>query len=276
MPKIPTVLELLQAGVHFGHKSSRWHPKMEPYLFGKRNGIHVIDLDRTLEKLNQALDYARDTASRGGTILFLGTKRQAQDIIRKNAEKCGMPYVTRRWLGGTLTNFGEVYRLVKRYNDLRDQQKSGDWNKKYTKKEQVRLTKEIAELEVKVGGMSGIIRIPDVVFIVDIKKEKTALEEANSKGIPVIALTDSNVNPERVAYPIPSNDDAVKAIEIMVRLIGEAVGEGREMRQKTQPDAVPAKAVPVGHGDQPIRRVILKRKPAVAKDETEKSEKGDK
>ena len=214
---------------------------MEPYLFGKRNGIHVIDLDRTLEKLNQALDYVRDTASRGGVILFLGTKRQAKGIVQKYAEECGMPHVTGRWLGGTLTNYGEVSLLVKRYNELLDKQKSGGLDK-YTKKERVRISKEIKELEHKVGGMKDMVRPPDAMFIIDIKKEKTALSEANVKNITVVALTDSNVNPEKVAYPIPSNDDAVKAIEIMTKLISGAANEGRDLRQKHQQETAEAKA----------------------------------
>jgi small subunit ribosomal protein S2 len=229
---------MLQAGVHFGHQASRWHPKMKPYIFGARNGIHVINLEQTLVKLGQALDFVRDTAARGGTILFLGSKRQAVDIVKACAEDCGMPYVSGRWLGGTLTNYGEVIKLVRHFNDLRAQQASGALAK-YTKKEQSEFAKEIEELEGKVGGIQKITRPPDAIFVIDVMKEKTAVAEARARKIPIIALTDTNVNPEDVAYPIPSNDDAVKTIELMTRLVAEAVKEGKAQREQA-PAAAPA------------------------------------
>jgi len=240
MPKLPTVLELLQAGVHFGHQSSRWHPKMKPYIFGVRNGIHIVDLEKTLVKLGEALDFVRDTTARGGVILFLGTKRQAKDIIKSAALDCGMPYVCGRWLGGTLTNYAEVMRLIQHFNDLKSQQASGALAK-YTKKEQANFAKEIEDLENKVGGIKNLTRPPDALYIVDVKKEKTALDEAQSRKIPVIALSDTNVNPEDITYPIPSNDDAIKTIELMTKLIAEAVKEGRTIREKAA--AAPKAAV---------------------------------
>ncbi len=229
---------MLQAGVHFGHQASRWHPKMKPYIFGTRNGIHVIDLEQTLVKLDQALTYVRDTVARGGVILFLGTKRQARDIIKTYALDCGMPYVSGRWLGGTLTNYNEVIRLVRHFNDLKAQQASGALAK-YTKKEQANFAKEIEDLENKVGGIKAITRPPDAIFVVDVKKEKTAVAEAWTRKIPIIALTDTNVNPEEVTYPIPSNDDAIKTIELMTRMVAEAVKEGRALREQ---QAAPAGA----------------------------------
>ncbi len=241
MPKLPSILEMLQAGVHFGHQASRWHPKMKPYIFGTRNGIHVIDLEQTLVKLDQALTYVRDTVARGGVILFLGTKRQARDIIKTYALDCGMPYVSGRWLGGTLTNYNEVIRLVRHFNDLKAQQASGALAK-YTKKEQANFAKEIEDLENKVGGIKAITRPPDAIFVVDVKKEKTAVAEAWTRKIPIIALTDTNVNPEEVTYPIPSNDDAIKTIELMTRLVAEAVKEGRALREQ---QAAPAGATEV-------------------------------
>jgi small subunit ribosomal protein S2 len=246
MPKLPSILELLQAGVHFGHQASRWHPKMKPYIFGTRNGIHVINLEQTLIKLGQALDYVRETTSRGGSILFLGTKRQAREIVKTYALECGMPYVSSRWLGGTLTNYGEVIKLVKHFNDLKAQQASGAFAK-YTKKEQSNFAKEIADLENKVGGIQAINRPPDAIFVIDVKKEKTAVAEAKTRKIPIIALTDTNVNPDEIAYPIPSNDDAVKTIELMTRLMAEAVKEGRTLREQaavSAPKEAPKKAVP--------------------------------
>ncbi len=243
MPQLPTVLELLQAGVHFGHKASKWHPKMKQYIFGVRNDIHVIDLDKTLIKLSQALDYVRDLVARGGIILFLGSKRQARDIIKTYAEDCGMPYVSGRWLGGTLTNYAEVIKLVKRYNDLKAQTATGGLAK-YTKKEQANFAKDIEELEAKVGGIQKIVRPPDALYVIDLKKEKTAVAEAQARKIPIVALVDTNVNPEEVAYPIPSNDDAVKTIELMTRLMSEAVKEGMALRNQRAAEAASKDAKP--------------------------------
>lgn len=229
MPQTPTLLEMLQAGVHFGHRESRWHPKMKEYIFGARNGIHIVDLEKTQVKLKEALDYVRETTARGSVILFLGTKRQARDIVKKYAEDCGAPYVAGRWLGGTLTNYGEVMNLVRHYNELRAEQAAGNLSK-YTKKEQSNFAKEIADLEEKVGGIKNVVRPPDALFIIDVIKEKTAAAEARARKIPIIALVDTNVNPDLVAHPIPSNDDAVKTIELMTRLVSEAVKEGKALR----------------------------------------------
>jgi len=248
MPKLPTILELLQAGVHFGHRESRWHPKMSEYIFGSRNGIHIIDLEKTQVKLGESLTWVSELIARGGTILFLGTKRQASGIVRKYAEACGMPYVTGRWLGGTLTNYSEVMNLVRHFNDLKAKQASGELAK-YTKKEQSKFGKEIEDLEHKVGGIKDVVRPPDAIFIVDLMKEKTAVLEAQVRKIPIVALTDTNVNPDVVAHPIPSNDDAVKTIELMVRLVSEAVNEGKELRAKRMVDPVKDAAVAV---DAPV------------------------
>lgn len=231
MPQLPSLLELLQAGVHFGHRESRWHPKMKSFIFGSRNGIHIVDLEKTLIKLKDALDYVRELTARGGVILFLGTKRQARDIVKKYAEECGAPFVCGRWLGGTLTNYGEVMNLVRHFNDLKAKQAAGALSK-YTKKEQSNFSKEIEDLEEKVGGIKNVVRPPDAIFVIDIMKEKTAVAEAITRKIPIIALTDTNVNPDMVAYPIPSNDDAVKTIELMTKLIAEAVKEGKALREK--------------------------------------------
>jgi small subunit ribosomal protein S2 len=214
---------------------------MKPYIFGARNGIHIVDLEKTLVKLGEALDFVRDTVARGGVVLFLGTKRQAKDIVKSAALDCGMPYVCGRWLGGTLTNYVEVMRLIKHFNDLKAQQASGALAK-YTKKEQSNFAKEIEDLENKVGGIKNLTRPPDALFIIDVKKEKTALDEAQTRKIPVIALSDTNVNPEDITYPIPSNDDAIKTIELMTKLVAEAVKEGKVIREKavTAPKVVAA------------------------------------
>jgi small subunit ribosomal protein S2 len=232
---------MLQAGVHFGHRESRWHPKMKPFIFGARNGIHIVDLEKTQTKLKEALEYVRDLVAKGGVILFLGTKRQAKDIIKRYAEECGMPFVSGRWLGGTLTNHQEVMNLVRRYNDLKAQQAAGTLAK-YTKKEQSGFAKQIEDMEGKVGGMKNLTRQPDAIYIVDIMKEKTAVQEATTRKIPIVALTDTNVNPDIVAHPIPSNDDAVKTIELMTKLVAEAVKEGKALRDRRSAEAEKEKA----------------------------------
>lgn len=229
--KIPSLQELLEAGVHFGHRVSRWHPKTKQYIHTSRGGVHIINLEKTQEKLRETLDYVRDLTARGGTILFLGTKRQASAAIKKYAEECGAPYISSRWLGGTLTNFGAISALVKHFQDLKAKQAAGELVK-YTKKEQSEFAKEIIDLEAKVGGIEGMNRVPDAVFIVDLKKEKTAVAEAISRKVPIVGLLDTNVNPDYIAHAIPSNDDAVKTIELMVRLVSEAVKEGKQAREK--------------------------------------------
>ncbi len=241
MSKLPTLLELLQAGVHFGHRESRWHPKMAEFIFGARSGVHIIDLEKTLVRLEDAANFTKNLISRGGSVLFVGTKRQASGIIEKYAKECGMPYVTSRWLGGTLTNFKEVSNLIRRYHDLKAMDESGEMAKKYTKKECVKLRREIIDMDGKIGGIKEMKRLPDAIYIVDVIHEKTALTEANVKGIPVITLCDTNVNPEKVAYPIPSNDDAVKTIELMTSVIAEAVKEGAKEAAKRAAE-VPPKA----------------------------------
>lgn len=226
---IPSVLELLQAGVHFGHQKSRWHPKMKPYLFTERGGIYIIDLEKTIEELERATSFVRETVAKGGTVLFIGTKNQGKDIIKKYAMSVGMPYITERWVGGLFTNFSNVGKLIKTYRELKSKIETGEL-KKYTKKEQSEFGKQLEKLEKLVGGVSTIDRIPEAVFILDAKREKTALTEARTKRVPVIGFADANINPEQLTYPIPANDDAVKSIEIITRLIAEAVAEGKAQR----------------------------------------------
>jgi len=229
MIKIPSIQELLQAGVHFGHRVSRWHPKTKEFIYTSRGGVHIIDLEKTQAKLKETLEYVRDLSARGGTILFLGTKHQASEIVKKYAIDCNTPYITSRWLGGTLTNFSAISALVKHFQDLKAKQASGELAK-YTKKEQADFAKEIEDLESKVGGIERMTRIPDAIFVVDLKKEKTAVAEAQVKKVPIIGLLDTNVNPSLIAHIIPSNDDAVKTIELMVKLVADAVAEGQKLR----------------------------------------------
>lgn len=256
MSKLPTILELLQAGVHFGHRESRWNPKMKEFIFGSRSGVHIIDLEKTLVRLEDAQNYVKTLVARGGTVLFLGTKNQAKEVIEKNAVACGMPYVTTRWLGGTLTNYGEVMNTVKRYNELVTMKENGEMAKRYTKKEQSRFGRQIKDAETKIGGIKTLTRMPDAIFIIDVMHEKTALLEANTRKIPVIALTDTNVNPDLIAYPIPSNDDAVKTIELMTKCIADAVKDGAKLRDSRLAEEAKAReAMPrVSSAPQPLVR----------------------
>ncbi|NTU69285.1 30S ribosomal protein S2 [bacterium] len=216
--------ELLEAGIHFGHKAEKWHPKMKPFLFTKRSGIHIIDLEKTKEKLEVALDFIAKEAAEGKKVLFVGTKRQAQDIIKEEATRAGMPYVANRWLGGTLTNFRTVISQVKKLKSLEEGKKSGTWEK-FSKKEQSMMKKELDRLTDTIGGISELTELPQVLFVVDITKEHIAIKEAKRMNIPVVAVVDSNANPHTVDYAIPGNDDAVKAIKYMVSKAADAVLE---------------------------------------------------
>jgi len=226
MTKIPDVLEMLKAGVHFGHQSSRWHPKMEPYIFGIRNGVHIIDLEKTVQKLAEAQEFIKKVVSRNGTILFLGTKRQVKPVLEREAKRCGMPYISERWIGGFLTNFSIVIKLAKKYKDLVKKRDAGELNK-YTKKEQLEFEKEIAKLESMVYGIKDLEKIPDVIFIWDVKTEQTAVKEAKSRQVPIIGICDTNTNPGGIDYVIPCNDDASKAIDLIMTYIADCVIEAR-------------------------------------------------
>lgn len=228
--KMPTVLELLQAGVHFGHQKGRWHPKMKEYIFTERGGIHIIDLEKTLVKLEEATKFLQNIAQNGGVVLFVGTKKQAQKMIKKYADESGMPYIIERWIGGLFTNFSNVGKLIKKYRKLKEESESGALAK-YTKKEQVDFNKEIERLAKFVGGLGDMRKIPEAVFILDAKKEKTAIVEARKKGVPVVGFCDSNINPELFDYPIPANDDAVKSIDLILGLMSKAVLEGKAKQE---------------------------------------------
>ncbi len=227
--QFPSLRDMLQNGVHFGHQVSRWHPKMRPFIYGVKNGIHVLDLEKTSKRLQEAAEFAKKTAFEGGTILFVGTKRQAQDIIEKAAKECKMPYANKRWVGGLLTNFPVLLKLIKKYLNLKMRQETGKLAK-YTKKEQLEFSREIEKLEDMVGGIASLEKMPDVVFILDLKREKIAYAEALKKKVKVIAVCDTNVDPTCVDYPIPANDDATKSIELIVKVIAQAINEGRGNR----------------------------------------------
>lgn len=228
MPIIPSLEEMLKAGMHFGHQVQRWHPKMEPYIFTERGGIHIINLEETQRLLKEALEHIKGIVSRGGLVLFVGVKRQAQEAVAKEATRSGMPYVSGRWLGGTLTNFGEVKKLIRRLKTLREQNERGEL-KKYTKKEQLWFAREIEELTAKVGGIESLERMPEAVFVLDMHSDKIAVREAVTMKVPVIAVCDTNINPDNVDFIIPANDDASKSVTMITRLIADAVIEGRKV-----------------------------------------------
>ena len=231
MTKIPSIEEMLKCGLHFGHQTSKWHPKMAPFIFGDRKGVHIFDLQKTQKLLEEALQFISKMSSENKTILFVGTKDQVKSKMADQAKELEMPYVNNRWLGGTLTNFLVIKKLINKYLDLKEKQASGKLTK-YTKKEQLDFSKQIEKLDTMVGGMSNLKKLPDVLFIWDIKKEKTALAEAKKKGIPVIAICDTNVNPNGVKYIIPANDDATKGIKLILGLVAEAIKEGKAQVKK--------------------------------------------
>jgi len=234
--------QLLEAGVHFGHHTRRWNPQMAPYIFGVRNGIHIIDLEQTVPSLHRALHAVRDVAAGGGRVLFVGTKRQAQDAITEAAKRCGQYYVNHRWLGGMLTNFKTISQSIKRLRDLDEriaQPASG-----FTKRELLELTRDRDKLEQALGGIKEMGGLPDILFIIDTNKEAIAVQEANKLKIPVVAVLDSNSSPEGIAYPIPGNDDAMRAVHLYCELISGAVLDGLQAELAASGVDIGAQAAP--------------------------------
>jgi len=219
-----TMRQLLEAGVHFGHTSRRWNPKMAPYIFGKRNGVHILDLEQTVPLLHQALQFVRDVTAGGGRVLFVGTKRQASEKVAEAAKRCGQYYVDHRWLGGMLTNWKTISQSIRRLKNLEEQLSKEDTG--LTKKETLQLTRERGKLDRALGGIKEMGGLPDVIFVIDTNKEHIALDEARVLKIPVVAVLDSNSSPEGVTYPIPGNDDAIRAIGLYCDLISDAVLDG--------------------------------------------------
>ena len=224
---------LLEAGVHFGHRTRRWNPKMKPYIFTERNGIHILDLQQTISRLNEAYNLIRDTAADGGLVLFVGTKRQAQDTIAEEANRCAMPYVNQRWLGGMLTNWRTIRQRIEYLLDLEKQQMRGEFSR-LPKKEASKLEYEIERLNRRLGGLKDMRRLPNLLFVVDVRREDIAIKEANTLGIPIIALVDTNCDPEPIDYAIPSNDDAIRAIRLIVGKMADAAIEGLQIREALQ------------------------------------------
>jgi small subunit ribosomal protein S2 len=226
MAPVVTMRQLLDSGVHFGHQTRRWNPKMKRFIHGERNGIYIIDLEQTLGRIETAYSFVRDLVADGGTILFVGTKKQAQDPVRSYAERCGMPYVNERWLGGMLTNFQTMSKRVAKMKDYQRMRDSGDFEA-MPKKEALLISRELEKLERNLGGIRNMERLPSAIFVLDTKKEDIAVTEANKLGLPIVAVVDTNCDPDIITYVIPGNDDAIRSANLMARVIADAVDEGR-------------------------------------------------
>ncbi len=226
---IPKLEEMMKAGMHFGHRTNRWHPKMEPFIFTKKNGIYIINLEKTQEQLKAALEFMIKLLKEDKTVLFVGTKKQVKVPMKQMAEEIKVPYITGKWLGGLITNFFVIKKSIKKYQDLLNDRESGKLNR-YTKKEQLNFDREIKRLEERVGGLVNLTKLPDALFIWDLKEEKTAVAEAISKNIPIIAVCDTNVNPELANYPIPANDDATKTVTLILDSIKDALINAKNIK----------------------------------------------
>ena len=233
MWKIPTIKDLTESGVALGHKTTKRHPKMIPFLDKIQGTIHLINLEKTREKIEEALKFLEDLAKNQGVVLFVGTKQIAREIVKKYAEECSMPYVINKWVAGTLTNFEIINQSIKKCLKMNEEKQKGEWNK-YTKKEILELERELQRLEKMVGGLKSLEKIPDALYVVDVLKEKTAIRESARKKIRTVAIVDTNVNPEIITYPIPANDDASKSIDLITNLVAQAIKQGREKILKTE------------------------------------------
>ena len=251
----PTVSmkELLEAGVHFGHQTKRWNPKMKDFIFGERNGIYIIDLQKTHRLLQDALQYAQDLAAQGRTILFVGTKRQAQEAVAEEAQRAGMPYVNERWLGGLLTNFVTIRKSLDRLRELESMSTDGR-HERLTKKEVAQLEKERVKIEKNLKGIKGMKNVPDAIFVIDTRKESIAVQEARKLKIPVIGIVDTNCDPDEVDHVIPGNDDALRAIKLFAGRIADAVLAGRGIREARAAESAPDKGADKGEDDAARRR----------------------
>jgi len=232
---VVSMKSLLEAGVHFGHRTRRWNPRMKSYIFTERNGVHIIDLQQTMVALEKTLSVVRDTVAEGGTILFVGTKRQAQETVANEAQRCNMPYVNQRWLGGTLTNWPTIRQRIDYLLDLEARQERGEFDL-LTKREALGLQRQINKLNVRLGGIKKMDQLPDLLYVTDVRREATAVREANRLGIPVIAIVDTNCDPDPIDYIIPANDDAIRSIRLITGLIADAVLEGMALRKVYEPE----------------------------------------
>ena len=236
-----TMKELLEAGVHFGHQTKRWNPKMQKYIFGERNGIYIIDLQKTLKKFREAYAFMRDLAAGGGTVLFVGTKKQAQEAVLEEATRCGVFYVNHRWLGGTLTNFATIRKSIARLKKLDEMKETGDYER-LPKKEVLGLEREREKLEKTLAGIKNMERLPSAIFIIDPKKETIAVEEAKRLAVPIVAIVDTNCDPTGIDFPVPGNDDAIRAVRLITARMADALNEGRGTLAKETDEEIPAAA----------------------------------
>ena len=241
MANVVSMKQLLEAGVHFGHQTRRWNPKMAQYIFTERNGIYIIDLQKTVKKLEEAYLFVRDAAADGSDVLFVGTKKQAQDSVKEEAIRCGMPYVNARWLGGMLTNFNTIKRRIKRLEQLKKMEADGTFDL-LPKKEVIKLKLEIEKLEKFMGGIVNMKKQPAAMFIVDPRKERIAVQEAHKLGIPIVAIVDTNCDPDEIDYVIPGNDDAIRAVRLIAGAMADAVIEGRQGEQEAPAEEVAEEA----------------------------------
>ena len=256
---VVTMRQLLEAGVHFGHQTRRWNPKMKRFIFGERNGIYIIDLNQTLERIDVAYSFLRDLVAENGTVLFVGTKKQTQDPVARYAAQCGMPYINERWLGGMLTNFNTIAGRVKKMQEYERMRSAGDFDA-MPKKEALILTRELDKLQRNLGGIRDMTRLPDAVFIIDTKKEHIAVTEANKLGLPIVAVVDTNCDPDLITYVIPGNDDAIRAGTLMCRVVADAVEEGRFIAsRRAVRTGAPAGGPPVLDPEEEARRAEQQR-----------------
>ena len=238
MAPVVTMRQLLEAGVHFGHQTRRWNPKMKRFIHGERNGIYIIDLEQTLGRIESAYTYVRDLVADGGTILFVGTKKQAQEPVQRYADRCGMPYINERWLGGMLTNFQTMSKRVAKMKDYQRMRDTGEFEA-MPKKEALMISRELEKLERNLGGIRNMTRVPDAIFVLDTKKEDIAVTEANKLGLPIVAVVDTNCDPDIIQFVIPGNDDAIRSANLMSRIICDAVEEGRFIASRRRGAAAP-------------------------------------
>jgi small subunit ribosomal protein S2 len=243
---------LLESGVHFGHRTNKWDPRMKPYIFTERNGIHIIDLQQTSKLLSQAYNVVRDAVANGGTVLFVGTKRQAQETVAEEATRCDMPYVTERWMGGMLTNWSTMNARIQELARLEKMRDNNELDR-LTKKEGLMIGRQIVRLTTRLSGTRTMKRRPDLIFIIDVGREEAAVHEANLLNIPIVAMVDTNCNPQNIDYVIPSNDDAIRAIKLLVAKVADAVLEGKAMRKEEEEDKPVAETQP--RSDKPGRRI---------------------
>jgi len=252
MPSVVPMKSLLEAGVHFGHRTRRWNPKMKPYIFTERNGIHIIDLQQTIARLNQAYDLVKETVASSGVVLFVGTKRQAQESVIQEAQRCNMPYVDQRWLGGTLTNWRTIRQRIDYLVEAEKQQARGEFAR-LVKKEALLKEREIARLNHRLGGLKELRRLPNLLFVVDVRRDALAIKEANILGIPIIAMVDTNCNPDPIDHVIPSNDDAIRAIKLMLSVMATAALDGQAILQTIEAEEEEAQGI---EGEEAMERYL--------------------